>query len=47
MFFQFPSKVKVLSTLLCGQLGQQIPQFGKFFFFLLIIIRSGRLVDIS
>ena len=36
-----------LSVLLCGQAGQQSPQFCNFslFFFLLIIIRSGRPTD--
>ena len=40
-----------LSVLLCGQPGQQSPQFGKFslsfFSFLLTIFRSGRLAKIS
>ena len=31
---------------LCGQQGQESPQFCKFSFFLLIIIRSGRLAEI-
>ena len=42
-----------LLILLCGQLGQQSPQFYKFsffffffFFFLLVIIRSGHLAEI-
>ena len=49
-FFQSPNKAKVLhflSTLLIGQLGQQSPQFGKFSFLLLVIVRSGRLADIK
>ena len=53
-FFQFPSKVEVLILLFtffqfyCGQPGQQSRQFCKlsFFFFLLIIIRSGLLAEI-
>ena len=37
---------RFFSVLLCGQLEQQCPLFSKFFFFLLIITRSGRLVNI-
>ena len=36
----------ILSVLFCGQLGQQNRQFCNFSFFLLIIIRSGFLVEI-
>ena len=50
-FFQ-SSKVQVLisvfrflSILLCGQSGHQCPQFGKFFF-CMIITRPGRLAEI-
>ena len=35
----------ILSVLLCGQPGQQSPQFCKFSFLLLIIIRSGLLAE--
>ena len=35
-----------IQFLLCGQPGQQSPQFFKFVFFLLIIIKSGRLAGI-
>ena len=54
-FFQFHSKGRgtypsfhFLSVLFCGQLGQQSHQFFKFsfFFFLLIIIKSGHLAEI-
>ena len=36
----------ILSLLFCAQPGQQSPQFCKFFFFFLIVIRSGLLVEI-
>ena len=36
----------ILPVLFCGQLGQQSRPFCKSFFFLLIIIRSGRLAEI-
>ena len=52
-FFHFPSKVQVLifffhflSILFCGQPGKQSPLFCKFSLFLLIIIRSGLMVEI-
>ena len=35
-----------LSILLCSQPGQQSPQFDKFYLFLLLIIRPGRLAEI-
>ena len=52
-FFRFPNKVEVLillftffSILLYSQPGQQIPQFCKFsFLLLLIIIKSGRMAE--
>ena len=54
IFFQFPSNLKEFillfpfpSILLHGQLGQPNPQFCKFSFFLLIIIRFGRLTEMK